>query len=96
MDIVVGEMVVVVYSKPSGVWSYQSLVSEALTRQTWLGTNLGTSSGRDSLGQSLNGQNEANLVDQVLDILCGGGTGPQLAQLGQQARVLGDMDVGWE
>lgn len=107
MDIVSGATVVVSYSKPRGVLSFwclfAALASGIPLECRWecvvclkTQTHLGTWRRRDGGRQCLTAHNQRYLVHQRLDLLGVRAARPQLAELGHQARVFRDVDVGWE
>lgn len=99
MHMVPGSMVVVVYSKPMGVWSYKTKfntggfdLGNLLRDDTDLGPLCGGCDGRKGLA----GDYQGDFMDERLDVSGVGGVGAELADLGLEAGMTGDVNVGGE
>lgn len=99
MHMVCGRAAVVVYSKPRGVVSWPPVSNNtrgeapaAMGRRA----DLGPVNGGDGPRQRLARDDERDVVDEGLGVPGVGGAGAQLAQLGLEAGMLRDVDVGRE
>ncbi len=89
-----GWIVVVVYSKPIGVRSYEhGVLAGARPGRRGFENNLRSGGSGDRRRQRLAAHDQRDVMDQALDFVGTAVLASQLAQLGKQTGVAGDMHV---